>query len=473
MRVLFVEPPKEFWFIMGKYIPPPYGILALAGYLERELPDVEICVVDSQSEGLDWAGLENRIRENHPDLVAPSSMSTANAFLSLRTAELAKKVDKRIVTVLGGQHFTATATETLNKYPEVDYIILGEGEITLVELVKFLMLKKDPGKISGVASRNEGGIRINERRDLICDLDTLPYPAYHRVTDHMKGYYFSLMAEKESHFAIIEGSRGCNYRCTYCSQSPFWDHTQRNKTPGRIVDEIEHLNREYGSSFFWFTDDHFLLGEYASTVSDEIIRRGLKIKWFCQARCDDINKYKDSLPRLWESGCIWMLVGFDTPNPSTLKNFRRGDLNRDIAKDAVLNLRENNILSQGTFIIGERDDDRASIQVLREYADWLDPDIATFMALTPYPGTEVYEEAKEKGWIEDENWAHYDMIHAIMPTKHLTRGEVQEEIHRCYSDFFGNWDRRLRGVRSKNLYVSRTYRYLAKQALLNGLRSLF
>jgi anaerobic magnesium-protoporphyrin IX monomethyl ester cyclase len=377
------------------------------------------------------------------------------------------------VTVLGGQHFTATAAETMRKYPEVDHIILGEGEETLVELVKFLMLKKDPSTITGLASRNQGEVRINGSRDLICDLDTLPYPAYHYVADHMKGYYFSLMAEKESHFAIIEGSRGCSHRCSYCSQSPFWHHIQRNKTPIRVVDEIEHLNREYDSSFFWFTDDHFQLGDYASTICEEIIRRGLKINWFCQARCDDINKYKDTLPRLWESGCVWMLVGFDTPNPSTWKNFKRGELNRDIAKDAVNTLRDNNILSQGTFIIGERNDDRASIQTLREYADWLDPDIATFMALTPYPGTEVFKEANEKGWIEDENWANYDMIHAIMPTKHLTRGEVQEELHKCYSEFFGNWDRRLRGIRSKNLYVRRTYQYLAKQAILNGLRSLF
>jgi anaerobic magnesium-protoporphyrin IX monomethyl ester cyclase len=168
-----------------------------------------------------------------------------------------------------------------------------------------------------------------------------------------------------------------------------------------------------------------------------------------------------------------MLVGFDTPNPDTLRSYKREGLTQDTAKEAVNALRHNQILSQGTFIIGHRTDSREKIASLREYADWLDPDIATFMALTPYPGTEIYEAAKQNGWIIDENWAHYDMIHAIMPTETLTREEVQEELYRCYNEFFGNWDRRFRGIRSTNPYVRRTYQYLAKQAILKGFRSLF
>jgi anaerobic magnesium-protoporphyrin IX monomethyl ester cyclase len=473
LRVLFVEPPKDFWFIMGQYIPPPFGILALAGYLEREIPSVEIAVIDSQSEGLDWAALEARIKRYKPDLVAPSGMSTANAYLSLRTAQITKKIDKKTITVLGGQHFTALATETLQRYPEVDCIILGEGEVTLTELVKCLIKKEDTTKIEGLASRKSGATEARERRELICNLDTLPYPAYHYVADHMKNYYFSLMAEKESRFAIIEGSRGCSHNCSYCSQSPFWRHKQRTKSTKRIVDEIEKLHNEYGSSFFWFTDDYFTLDKHAYKISEDIIERELEISWFCQARCDDIIKHQDTLPLLKKSGCVWMLVGFDTPNPDTLRSYKREGLTRDTAKEAVNALRHNQILSQGTFIIGHRTDTREKIASLREYADWLDPDIATFMALTPYPGTEIYEAAKQNGWIIDENWAHYDMIHAIMPTESLTREEVQEELYRCYNEFFGNWDRRFRGIRSTNPYVRRTYQYLAKQAILKGFRSLF
>jgi anaerobic magnesium-protoporphyrin IX monomethyl ester cyclase len=399
-------------------------------------------------------------------------MSTANAYLSLRTVQIAKKNNAKTVTVLGGQHFTALASETLRKYPEVDCVILGEGEETITELVKSLIAEEDISKIKGLATRQ----KITEapvKRDLICDLDSLPYPAYHHVACHMKEYYFSLMAEKESRFAIIEGSRGCSYKCSYCSQSPFWKHTQRLKSSNRIVNEIETLNTKYGTSFFWFTDDHFSLGAHASAIAEGIIDRCLKISWFCQARCDDIVKHKETLPLLRKSGCVWMLVGFDTPNAEILSSYRRSGLTKDNSKEAVNVLRENEILSQGTFIIGHRTDDRKTLADLRDYANWLDPDIATFMALTPYPGTEIYETAKQNNWIEDENWSHYDMIHSIMPTETLTRDQVQEELHRCYSAYFGNWDRRLRGMRSKNPYVKKTYQYLAKQALMNGLRSLF
>lgn len=473
MRVLFVEPPKDFWFIMGQYIPPPFGILTLAGYLEKAVPEVDVKIVDSQAEELDWSGLEKRIEDYKPDLVAPSSLSTANAFLALRTAQLTKSINPATKTVLGGQHFTALPEETLRKYPDVDYIVRGEGEETLAELVNALSLGIDPIDVRGIALRFREDVRINEDRPLICDLDSLPYPAYHRVARHMKSYYFSLMAEKEKPFAIVEGSRGCSHRCSYCSQSPFWRHSQRRKTPKRIADELEHLNNTYGSALFWLTDDYFRLDTEAEKLADEIIRRGLKISWFCQARCDDIMKNRANLQRLKEAGCTWMLVGFDTPSPGTLLNFRRDGINSDVAKEAVNTLRENDIFSQGTFIIGERKDGRATIKALREYADWLDPDIATFMALTPYPGTEIYDEAVSRGWIEDENWAHYDMVHAIMPTENLTREEVQEELHRCYDEFFGNWSRRFRGMGSKNPYTRRTYQYLARQAIMTGLRSLF
>ncbi|MFP3950831.1 MAG: hypothetical protein ACLFVP_01605 [Candidatus Bathyarchaeia archaeon] len=109
---------------------------------------------------------------------------------------------------------------------------------------------------------------------------------------------------------------------------------------------------------------------------------------------------------------------------------------------------------------------------MREYADWLDPDIATFMALTPFPGTEVFNVAEEEGWIEDYNWSHYDMIHAIMPTEHLTENQVQEDLYRCYEDFYGSWPRRYRGLRSYNPITRRTYLYLAKQTILTGLKQL-
>ncbi|OYT48056.1 cobalamin-binding protein, partial [Candidatus Bathyarchaeota archaeon ex4484_231] len=136
MRVLLVEPPKEVWFVMGEYLPPPFGLLELGAYLEKHVEDVEVTVLDCQAERVDWQGLEKRIAELEPDVVASSGFATCNAYTAVRTLETAKKVNPNILTVTGGQHFTALAEESLREYPEIDVIVRGEGEVTFAELVK-------------------------------------------------------------------------------------------------------------------------------------------------------------------------------------------------------------------------------------------------------------------------------------------------------------------------------------------------
>ena len=473
MRVIFIEPPKDFWFVMGQYIPPPFGILTLAAYLEEKCNDVDIKVIDSQAEGFNWTDLENKIKSEKPDVIAPSGLSTCNVYLSARVAHIAKKIDPKIITIVGGQHFSALPEESLETYPEIDYIIRGEGEETLKEVIEMIKNGKEKKDVLGITYRLNNEIISTPDRPLIPDLNSLPYPGYHFVKKHMSEYYFSLMADKSVPFAIIEGSRGCSYNCTYCTQSPFWKQTHRQKSPERIVDEIEKIYTQFGSKFFWFTDDYFTLDKRTSKICDLILERELEISWFCQARCDDIIKNSELLPKIRKSGNVWMLLGFDTSDTDILKAFRRTGINKSVAKGTVELLRKNGIFSQGTFIIGNRRDTKESIQILRDYADWLDPDLATFMILTPYPGTEIFEKANQNNWIEDKNWANYDMIHAIMPTETLSRNEVQEELHRCYNDFFGNWSRRYRGITSDNLYVRRTYQYLAKQAIITKLQNLF
>jgi anaerobic magnesium-protoporphyrin IX monomethyl ester cyclase len=471
---LFVEPPKDYWFIMGQYISPPFGILALSAYIEKFNESVEIEVVDCQAEDLDWDGLEKRIYTFQPDIVAPSGLGTTNAYTVLRVAELAKKSDSSTTTIVGGQHYTALSRESLETNNEIDYIIRGEGEQTLSELLGCIEKGIEPSRVAGLSFRRGKSIIENHNRRMINDLNSLPYPAYHLVEEHMDKYYFALMAEKDSPFAIVEGSRGCRHDCSYCSQWNFWRRMHRSKTPERIADEIEIINREYGSQFFWLTDDNLGLGKRVSSLCDEIIERNLEnVSWFTQARCDDIVNNKNILPKLRKAGCIWMLIGFDSPDPDTLKAFRRNQYTKSIAKEAVQLLRENDIFTQGTFIIGERRDSHESIEALRDYANWVDPDIATFMTLTPFPGTDIYGEALKKNWVEDTNWSNYDMIHAIMPTEHLTRKQVQEELYNCYRSFFGSWSRRYRGFFSNNVITKRTYQYLARQAILTRLKILF
>jgi len=221
------------------------------------------------------------------------------------------------------------------------------------------------------------------------------------------------------------------------------------------------------------TDDNFGLGERMNDLCDELIKRGFSddITCFMQARCDDVVRNLNLLPKMCKVGIDWLLLGVKSHSKTALENFKKGTKPED-AKAAVKLLNENGIFSQATCIIGERKDSAKSIANLREFVNDLDPGLAIFMILTPYPGTDLFEEAERNGWIEEWNWANYDMLNAVMPTETLSRNEVQEELYKCYRSFFGSWRRSLLGVFSDKKIKRRMYRYMAGQNVIRQLKSL-
>lgn len=475
MKVLFVEPPRNFWFVMGDYLPPPYGIIQLAAYLEREIKDAEIQVLDCTVQGLDWDGIKKHIESFNPDIVASSGFATSNTYSVVRTLETAKKVNPEILTITGGQHFTATAQESLEKYPEIDVIARGEGEQTLTELVKYASTKKLAlQSIMGISFRQKKKIVHNPPRPIIKDLNDLPYPGYHFVKDFVHKYHFAAMAGRKAPYALVEGSRGCSHRCTFCTQWRHWEGTWRLKTPSRIADEIEFCYQNYGSRFIWLTDDDFGSGNRASKLADELLSRkiGDDLMLFLQWRCDDVIKNEKALPKMRKAGLHWVMVGVESPRDSTLESFNKG-ITPDHASRAIKLLRKNDIFAHAMFIIGDRKDTTESIRNLREFANELDPDFAIFTAYTPFPGLPSYDEAKKNGWIEDFNLSNYDMAHAIMPTETLSRKEVQEELYNCYRSFYGSWKRRLGGMFSNNKLKRTLFWHMMSKGVVKQFKELF
>jgi len=473
MKVLFIEPPREFWFVMGEYLPPPFGIIQLAAYLEREVEDVEIKVLDCTAQQLGWSEIGREIELFNPDIVAASAFATCNVYPVLRTLEIAKSVNPDILTVSGGQHFTATVQESLGKYPEIDVIVRGEGEVTLAELVQNWARKSQFSKIMGMSFRHNGKVIHNESRPLIRNLNDLPYPGYHFVKDLVNKYHFAAMAGHNAPYALIEGARGCSHKCTFCTQWRHWGGVRRLKKPERIADEIEFCYNNYGSRFIWLTDDDFGPGNRADNFADELLKCdfGDDLMLFLQWRCDDVIKNEEVLPKLRKAGLYWVMMGVESPRDSTLESFKKG-MKAEQATKAVRLLKENGIFSHAMFVIGDRKGTKESIGQLREFANDLDPDFAIFTALTPFPGTEIHEEAKRNDWIEDFNLSHYDMAHAIMPTEALSRLEVQEELYTCYRNFYGSWRRKLGGVLSSNKLKSRLYRHMMGQGVVRQFKNL-
>ncbi|MGZ4903913.1 MAG: B12-binding domain-containing radical SAM protein [Halobacteriota archaeon] len=473
LRVLFIEPPKDTWFVMGEYLPPPLGILQLAAYLEKHYEDAEIEVLDCQAKNVDWWGLEKRIANADPDVVVPSGLATCNAYITARAVETAKTVNPDILTVVGGQHFTATVDESLTTYPEIDVIIRGEGEETLVDLLRAHRDGRPIACVPGVSFTHNGSICHAPDRPLLMNLDELPYPGYHFVADVIEKYQFESMADASKRYALIEGSRGCTNNCSFCSQCVFWRRKWRSKSPKRIADEMQYVYETYGIRFQWLTDDNFGVGSHTRALCEELIHRGLskELMWFMQARCDDVAKHGDVLPTLRKAGLRWVLTGVENSSESTLEAFNK-KLRPSDAQEAVRLLKRNDIFTQAMFIIGERRDSAESIAHLRAFADALDPDLAIFSILTPFPGTRLYDDALKNGWIEDHNWVHYDMTHAIMPTETLSLRQVQEELYTCYRSYYGSLSRLVKGLLTTNPLRRKTYRYFAKQNIMKELRDL-
>jgi anaerobic magnesium-protoporphyrin IX monomethyl ester cyclase len=472
LKVIFVEPPKEFWFVMGEYLPPPMTLLQLASYLREKRPSDEITVIDCQAEGLGWDGMEKRIGAEEPDVVAVSGLATCNAYTVVNALYSAKKVAPDALAITGGQHFTALAEPSLERYPVIDAVIRGEGERTLVELVDALEAGRGFTEVHGLTFRHGNEVISTPPRPLIDELDTLPMPGYDFVEENLDRYHFKMMAGKKR-YAIIEGSRGCGHACTFCSQCGFWGHRWRAKSGKRIAEEMEYCRERFGAEFIWLTDDNFAFGPRSDELFKELKARGLgdDLLWFVQARVDDVVENRESIPEMRGSGNQWVLLGVESGDEKTLASYRKG-IEPGQAHEALRVLKDNDIFAQATLIVGHRRDTHESIEGLRRFVEVIDPDLAIFMILTPFPGTELYEEALRNNWIEDWNWANYDMIHAIMPTEALSTREVQEELYECYRGFYGRFSRQVKGFFSSNRFKRKTYRYMASRSLIRQLRGL-
>jgi len=233
------------------------------------------------------------------------------------------------------------------------------------------------------------------------------------------------------------------------------------------------MRDDLGAGFIWLTDDNF---EYSKRGEDlarelDVQRFDESTAWFFQSRTDDIARHPETVSRLRKVGNNWQLVGVESGSPQTLKDFKKGETVGD-AKEAVRILKENGVFSQAMLVIGSRSDGHASIQAARDFIHELDPHLVIYSILTPLPGTEVHTEALKNGWLEDRNYAHYDMAHAIMPTETLSRTEVQGELYDCYKDFYGSPLKAIRGIFSSNEIMKNVYRHLAGKRVLGSLRQL-
>jgi len=451
MKVLLVDPPKPQWRLLGNAVMPPIGFASLASVLREN--DIEVKILDCSATQASWKELRRRIESEHPDILG-SGCATCHYEEAKRVFKIAKQGDSEIITVAGGPHFSLATNYCLDECMDVDYVVVGEGEFTLLEFCKETE-KRSPNfkRIKGLAFRTQAGPRITEPRPLIQDLDELPFPAWDLLP--MDKYHIPVWGNK---LTMLLTSRGCPFNCSFCSERVFWGGIWRGRSAEKIVEEMEIINSKFRKEFVWFADDTFNLDRKRNEdFCNELIERDLDMEWSFEGRTDLILRDRDLLGKMVKSGLFWILIGVEFSSKSELEAYGKALKPEDI-EQTFKELKRYDLVTQAMFIVGTPKDTKESIKEKLDFAKKLEPFFVIFSPLTPLPGTEVYNEAKESHRIEVQDFSKYDFAHAIMRTETLSREEVDALILDCYKQFYGV--SRLRHLFSLNKHKRGITRYL-------------
>jgi len=458
MRVLLVDPPHEiFKFFRGR-MPAP-SLTALSAYLEKSF---EIKVIDCTVQDRPWAALEEAVKEFRPEVVGITAISTSYIYDAMNAAYLVKSIDPRIVTVGGGVHMSLMPEETFEKCPSLDYIVMGEGEVTFMEYLKnYENGCGDFSKIKGLAFRTREGVHIGAQREFIEDLDSLPLPGYHHFP--MSKYMMPSLGMATHNSIVLTTARGCGGVCNYCSEAKHWRSTWRAKSAARVLDEMELLYKDHNKFSFMFGDNSFnWKRERVEDFIVELEKRKLPVHFWFQTRAEHILRDADLLPRLKKLGLYMISMGVETPSEEALKNYRKKQ-SADTSLAAMKLIKDNGLLLITNIMFGDIDDTEETLQQTIDFAKPYSDHFAICLT-TPLPGTDYYKRAREQGRIKVWDYSKYDMLNPVMETNTLSIEKLAEihpqAIQKFYSRFRVFWD----AYFSTNPYLRKNNRFFVKVA---------
>jgi len=419
MKVLLIDPPHRLFPGLRMWT-PSFGLLQLAAYLERE--GVEVQIIDATALPNSWEGLTTSISTSKADVIGITCSATCLSPEAIQTIPLCRKVLPSSIIIAGGSHFTLMAAPILQEIKELDYIVLGEGEVTFSKLLQDLSNGGNGKGLKGIAYSDNGKVISNGRQPPIPNLDTLPLPAYHLIDMESKAYYWHGMGKRA--FGLST-SRGCGDRCTYCSETKFWDGIWRGRSGNKVVEEISHLHHQYGKNLFVFNENTFNWSrKRVEEFLQELGRSGLRIHFWFQSRIKDILRDEDLIPEMKRLGLYEVMLGIESIQPEVLTRYDKQQ-SREMAQKAIDILRRNKIMVMANIMAGDWNDSEESLkeafQFVKNQSDFL-----VLTLTTPLPGTKYFEEAERLGRIRERDFGKYDFMHPIMDTKFLSA----EEVHR-------------------------------------------
>jgi anaerobic magnesium-protoporphyrin IX monomethyl ester cyclase len=408
MKVQLIIPPGGYFaerWSKGSTM-PPLGLLYIGAVLEKQGVDVRIVPADVKN--MSWKDIEQDILKYQPDIVGVTS-TTENRFQSFKLIKLAKRACPQSMFIMGGPHASMAAEDSLAHIPELDLVVRGEGEETMIELCRWHEEGKDHNALNsvpGISFRQDGEIKNNPARPLIKDLDSLPYPAFHLVPFEDYNFVFPVPGQGELPAVNIMSSRGCPFKCNFCATPINWGRNVRMRSPENVVDEIQRLIERYGVKVIFFFDDTFNVNtKRVEKICDLIIERHLDIFWKCDVRIDLIDK--PLLAKMKQAGLFHLSFGLEAASERVRNEIIDKKVDIEDFHNLVHWCQELDVIPNVFFIYSHPtetwEEAQETIEIIEQYRDGIEASIAI---LHIYPGTPLEEMARENGVLpQDFSWA--------------------------------------------------------------------
>lgn len=424
---MLITPPYHSGVVESAGVWMNVGFVYIAGSLRAAGYDPYIYDAMSLWHGYEEIG--KRITDYRPDVVATTAF-TAEIVDGLKVLKLAKALNPETVTVIGNVHPTFCYEEILRDHSHyVDFIVRGEGERTMVELMHTLSASGDLRKVRGIAYSEDGEIIVTPSREYIRDLDALPL-----AWDLIEWPMYKYKPMRDSVLAIVSSSRGCNQQCSFCSQQLFWQRQWRARSAENFVEELEYLRDVYGVNVVMIADETPTLSrERWERILDLKIERGVGTKLLLETRVDDIVRDKRIMWKYREAGVDHIYVGVESTSQDTLDMFRK-NIRVGESKKALEIINAYDIVSETSFVLGMPDDTRESIRKSVELAKYYNPDLAFFLAIAPWPYSDIYPSLAP--YIEVQDYSRYNLVEPVVRPKSMTLPEVRDELGRASREFY-------------------------------------
>jgi radical SAM superfamily enzyme YgiQ (UPF0313 family) len=397
---------------------PPLGLASIAAYLEQQA--FAVTIVDCYAHPDSDRTIRDHLRSERPAFIGLSC--TTSSFLDgVRIAQLAKSELPGIRAVFGGPHVSALKEKVLTDFPDVDFVVVGEGEETLRELLA--NGPDETGQVRGLVTRaKDGEVVFTGHRETFLDLDTLPFPAYAKLAGFPHAYRLPIFNYPTAPNTSCLSSRGCPYACSYCDRSVF-RRSFRFNSAEYMVEHLRHLQQRFGVRHVNFYDDQFTFNRArVMEFCERMTTARLGMTFNCAVRAEHIDL--DLLRRMKAAGCWMASLGIESGDPELLAQHRQNpDL--DMLAGKIRLIKQAGIRTKGLLMMGLPGESEASIRRSMEYVFSLPIDDFNLAKFTPFPGSPLYEKIHELGSF-DEDWEKMDCMHFQFVPHGMSRERLEE-----------------------------------------------